>query len=101
MKTYISDRADLSCIRVGEVPPATGGVAPIELLARLPSDDCGCPEEHWRIDGFDYLIHLEEDGTGDMMIFAGDFEADCNVATTSMDDLRSQMFAWHSEMQCT
>jgi hypothetical protein len=71
---------------------------PIVLVARVPSEECGCPEEHWRIEGFDYIMHLETDGTGDMFLFAGDFELEKNVPAATLADLRGNLFTWHAEL---
>lgn len=53
MQQYCSEHGaeELAAIRVGGAPTPTGGTAPIELLARVPSDECGCPEELWQIEG--------------------------------------------------
>ena len=53
---------------------------------------------HQDIDGIDYLIHMEADGTGDMLIFAGDWEEEHNIAAKNLDHLRARMFAKHAEI---
>lgn len=70
------------------------GRAPIELLARVPSDECGCPEELWRIDGIDLLFHFEADGTSEAFLFTGDDELNTQLIASTLDDLRAKAFAW-------
>lgn len=96
MTVFISDlgASVLSEIRVGGDWAQTGGRPPIELLAQLPSDECGCPEELWRVHGIDALIHFEEDGSCDILLFAGDWEAEGRVEAENMAQLRAQLFEW-------
>lgn len=93
---FISDRGadELKTLRVNSTVTATGGRAPVELLARLPSEECGCPEELWRIDGIDLLFHFEHDGKSHAMIFAGDFEIEKEIEATTLNDLRAKAFQW-------
>lgn len=101
MMQYISERGEehLGIIRFGDRPKAWGDTAPIELLARLPSEECGCPEELWNIEGLLYLIHLEDKaGTGEIFIFAGDWEQEYSVQADTLDALRAVMFAKHAEI---
>ena len=88
----------LSDLRVGSAPRQTGGRAPVELLACVPSDECGCPEEVWRIDGIDALIHFEADGSSEGFLFAGDWEAERQFDCATMADLRASLFAWVAEI---
>lgn len=82
-------------IRVDSPPPVTPDkTSPVQLLACVPSEECGCPEELWRIDGWEVLIHFEEDGSSEMFIYGGDFELERSVQACDMMELRSQMFAW-------
>lgn len=97
---YNGDKA-LEYSRVGGPLPAINEPhqCPIVLIARVPSEECGCPEEHWRIDGFEYVMHLEPDGKGgDLFLFAGDFELEKNVPATTLAGLRTALFAWHAEL---
>ena len=88
---------ELAAFRVGQPPEVTTGHAPIELLARLPSEECGCPEELWQVDGLVYLIHMEAAaGTGEVFVFAGDWEAEHSVQAPTIDHLRAEMFARHA-----
>lgn len=103
MRTFISPEGaeELRSVRVGPVPGPTGGRAPVALLARLPSEDCGCPEEFWKVDGVLYLIHMEEDGTAEIHVMNGDEEhALYFVNLKGMDSLRAQMFSFHAQMTC-
>ena len=96
---YISPEGfEVLCdLRVGDPPPVTESVTPpVQLLACVPSEDCGCPEEIWRINGIDVLIHLEEDGTGEMFVFAGDYEIeekfDLGYHTKHVDTIFARVF---------
>ncbi|WP_157960089.1 hypothetical protein [Albibacillus kandeliae] len=90
----------LAELRVGHVPAPTGD-APITLLARVPSDECGCPEELWRIEGFDLLFHFEADGRSEVFIFAGDWEQETTLEARSLDDLRAKAFQWFADIMDT
>ena len=85
---------ELLALRIDAAPKATGDSAPIEMLARVPSEECGCPEELWRIDGILLLLHLEEDGDSDAFIFAGDWDAETTIKAHDLDDLRAKSFQW-------
>lgn len=96
MKLFVSNRGteELDVLRVGGAPVPTGGRPPIELLSRVPSEECGCPEELWLIEGILYLIHMEvEDGTGEIFVFAGDFEEEYQIEVATLEELRAEMFA--------
>lgn len=99
MQQYCSPQGaeELANIRVSGALKPTGGNAPIELLARVPSDECGCPEELWRIEGLIYLIHMEEEaGTGEIFLYAGDFEEEQQVQVATIEDLRAEMFSMNA-----
>ena len=100
LKPYISPEGavELASLRVGPVPPATEGGPPVALLARLPSDVCGCPEELWRVDGIIYLIHMEEDGSSEILIYTGEEEHERASTATTLCTLRAEMFALHATM---
>ena len=55
-----------------------------ELIEARASEDCGCPEEVAVIGMFDVIIHLEEDGTGDMFMDCGDWEHDVTFSDPNM-----------------
>lgn len=99
---YISeDGANLlNEMRVGAAL-APIGTAPISILARTPSDECGCPEELWRIDGIELLFHFEEDGKSEAFIFAGDWEMETTLQARSLDDLRAKAFQWFADIMDT
>ena len=66
-----------------------------ELLSKGYSPECGCPEELWWIRNIEVNIHLEPDGTGHIMLEAGDWQDDREgVQCNGMDDLRRQAFEW-------
>lgn len=69
-------------------------VAPVRLLAVFPSEECGCPEELWAIGEERVIIHLEEDGGGEIHYPAadGDVETIYVPGAKMMGDLRSEMF---------
>lgn len=87
-------------LRVGPAPEITGR-APIEMLAQVPSDDCGCPEEVWRLNGIDLLFHFEEDGSSEAFLFAGDWELETTLQARSLDDLRAKAFQWFADVMDT
>lgn len=80
----------------GTVKPT--GTAPISMLARVPSEECGCPEELWRMDGIELLFHFEEDGSSEAFIFAGDWEQETSIEARSLDDLRAKSFQWLADI---
>ena len=63
------------------------------LIHSGPSEECGCPEELWRVGSLEALMHLEENGNGHIIIDAGDWELERDVTTTGIEDLRRQAFA--------
>lgn len=98
MKTFLSNEGiqSLQDIRVGWKPElgSYAAPAPIRLLARLPSDECGCPEELWHVDGIEVLIHLEEDGRSEIFIFLGDDTVEETVYfPKDINELRAHMFS--------
>lgn len=97
-KPYYSGDPALQDIRIDPTPPKSDGPAPIRMIARLPSEECGCPEELWQIDGLYLLFHFEEDGSSDAFIFAGDWEAETNLEARSLNDLRSKSFQWFADV---
>lgn len=102
MRDFVSAEGlqKLQELRVRTDAQITGNpsAAPIRLVARTKSEDCGCPEEHWVIDGLEYLIHMEEgDGVGEIFGFYGDWDFEIQVAALSIDDLRAEMFKTHAE----
>lgn len=95
-ETYITKDGfqSLCNIRIGTPPPVTEGVkSPVTLLAALPSEDCGCPEELWRIGTVEMLIHMEQNGDGHILLFTGDDDREWIVAARDMNDLRAEMFS--------
>lgn len=98
-KHFISGEgaAELATLRVGAAPDQTGGEAPVRMMARVPSDECGCPEELWIIDGITLLFHLEEDADSDAFIFTGEFEAETSIKARDLDDLRAKAFQWFAD----
>lgn len=102
MREFVSTEGErvLSELRVGSWPAVTGEVAPTRLLAAVPSDECGCPEEIWRVDGLDVLIYFEADGKCEMFVFGGDWEDEFTFeGVQNMNALRSRMFYQLAEME--
>ncbi|VCU58242.1 hypothetical protein EPIB1_1140 [Tritonibacter mobilis] len=96
---YVSDvgAETLSDLRIGSILKPEGK-APISILARVPSDECGCPEELWRIDGIDLLFHFEKGGKSEAFLFAGDWELETTLEARSLDDLRAKSFQWFADV---
>ena len=92
-------RTELELIRVGKVPPVAEKRAPVELLAALPSEDCGCPEELWMMDGIIYLIHFEQDSRGEITSFHGEYEGEqFERDARTFGELRAALFHAHQEI---
>jgi len=88
---------ELKWLRITGVPKPTTGTAPIVLLFRGPSEECGCPEELWHVEGFLYLIHMEPTaGKGEIFLMAGDTEEQITSQVTTLDELRAEMFKQHA-----
>ncbi|MBM1814523.1 hypothetical protein [Pseudosulfitobacter pseudonitzschiae] len=101
MTIYVSHRGaeELAALRLSDAPKPTGGHCPIQLLAAVPSEECGCPEELWDLNGIIYLIHMEEDdASGEIFVFAGDWETETMVQCATIEDLRAEMFQAHAEL---
>lgn len=95
-------REDLSFYRMSkDIPDITDRTAPIELLARVPSEECGCPEELWRIDGLLILMHFEADGSSELFLDAGDWELETRIDAASLADLRAKAFQWFADVTAT
>ncbi len=58
------------------------------------SEDCGCPEEDWEINGLFTTIHLEPDGTGHIFIDSGEWEDEKLVDAKTMPELRQAAINW-------
>jgi len=58
------------------------------------SEECGCPEELWLMGNIEVTIHLESDGSGHIIVDAGDWEHDFTVQCSSMSVLRNQAAAY-------
>ena len=69
-----------------------------DLVSQHPSEDCGCAEEHWIMNGLFVIIHLEEDGTGHAFIDCGDWEKERLFEVTTMPALRAQTDSWVSSI---
>ena len=98
---YVSERGfqSLCDIRLQTPPPVTPDVrAPVQLLACVPSEECACPEELWVVSNVEVLIHMEENGDGHIIVYAGDEEIEKTVAARDINDLRAEMFSFLSDM---
>ena len=65
-----------------------------ELIQQRPSEDCGCPEEVWDMNGICVVIHLEEDGSGHIFLDAGDWDDEKLVECTGIIDLKNKAERW-------
>ena len=68
------------------------------MLDSRPSEDCGCPEEDWVLSGLFVTIHLEEDGSGHIMMIGECSETEKLVACNGIEDLRHQAAEWAKEL---
>lgn len=64
------------------------------LLSQHPSEDCGCPEEEWEMNGLFVIIHLEADGKGHAFIDCGDWEDEKLFDVETMPALREAARQW-------
>lgn len=85
-------------LRVDHAPEVTGERAPIRMLGRVPSEECGCPEELWSYEGLILLFHFEEDGSSDAFLFAGDWEMGAHFEARTLDHLRAAAFSWVADV---
>lgn len=99
-KHFYDGSRDLPSLRVGDkpLPKVTPGPPPVRLHARVPSDECGCPEELWTVDGLQLLFHFEDDGPCDAFIFAGDWEMETTIEAETLDELRALSFLWLAQI---
>jgi hypothetical protein len=68
-------------------------------LTVTKSDECGCPEEEWDIDGVFTTIHLDEDGGGGIFISGDGWEDEKLIPNcTSMRDLLAAAIEWISTL---
>lgn len=70
------------------IPP--NGDLNFELLSQHASEECGCPEETWLMGNVEVTLHMEEDGSGHILLDAGDWEYDWETAHEGMADLRQK-----------
>ena len=91
-------REELGALRMRNIPDVTGATGPIEMLARVPSEECGCPEEIWNFEGLILIFHFEEDGNSEACIFAGDWETEKAFSSPTLDHLRADAFGWIAEV---
>ena len=66
------------------------GCLKVKLVSSQPSEQCGCPEEDWVMDNVEVTIHLEEDGSGHLLFYGGDWEHDFEVDCSDMTELRQK-----------
>lgn len=72
--------------------------APVKLVAQVPSEECGCPEELWIIDGIEAVIHFEKDGRSEIHLMAGDWNEEKTFECRNMPELRAALFSWVAEL---
>lgn len=83
----------------GCIEPTTDRTPPIELLARLASEECGCPEEVWLYHGWVITIHLEDHGPSEIHITDGEAEDQLSLEAGGLSDLRVKMFEIMAEKE--
>ena len=96
---FVSTRGfeSLCDIRIG-TPPSPTGSAPVRMIAALPSEECGCPEELWIVNTFEVLIHFEASGASEMFVYTGDYEIEKSFeGCRNMNDLRAKMFQFFAD----
>ena len=54
------------------------------------SEECGCPEEEFIYKNICVMIHYEEDGSGHIILDAGDWEQEHFIQISSFDELRQK-----------
>ena len=68
------------------------------LLQERTSDECGCPEEDWDIDGVCVTIHLEPDDSGHIFLDTGDWDDEKLIECNGIEDLRKKAMSWIGEL---
>ena len=61
-----------------------------ELIESRRNEDCGCPEEEWNMCGLVVTLHGEGDGTGHVLIDAGDWDDEFVVSSDDMEFMRNR-----------
>ena len=51
----------------------------LELVERRASDECGCPEEEWIINGATLIVHMDLDGNAAAFLDWGDNDDSCDI----------------------
>ena len=69
-----------------------------EKLAVRSSDECGCPEEDWDINGVFTTLHLEPNGGGHIFLYVGDWDDEKLVPCTTIEELRRRAIEWVSTL---
>lgn len=59
-----------------------------------PSEECGCPEEHWNWRHLEVIIHMEPDGRGQLFIDAGDWDHEEMFECSNIKELRNKARDW-------
>lgn len=88
----------VNSLRTKQLDLESSDKPPIQMLAQLPSEECGCPEEVWRVDGMILLFHFEDDGPCHAFIDAGDWEMETQISARSLDHLRALSFGWMADI---
>lgn len=70
-----------------------------ELLRVGKSDECGCPEEEWDINGVFTTIHLDGDGSAGIFVSGDSWEDEKLVTCNNMPDLRRLAQEWIYSLQ--
>ena len=70
----------------------------IEIIERRLSEDCGCPEEEWMVGSLVVTLHQEDDGTGHILLDAGDWEHDWETETGEMTEMLAEAVAYIAKL---
>lgn len=64
------------------------------------SEECGCPEEAWLVDGINLIIHIEPEGHVHAFMDGGDWgQAEIMLyGETTIDGARAAALTWATDM---
>lgn len=65
-----------------------------DLVESRVSDECGCPEEDWLINGIHATIHMEPVSGGHIFLDCGIWEDEKLVEAKSIEELRAAVKDW-------
>jgi hypothetical protein len=63
--------------------------------------DCDCPHEHWHVNGVCLDVHIEEDGTGHIILTLEDDPIELQISgVANIDEARAIGWAWAAKRLC-